>query len=265
MRITSAVTLVVLLLAAAIVLSESSWNYATQDRDLVSASSSMRHPLGTDDLGRDRAVRLAGAMLLGIAGSVVASALASAVAVTTGAAAAFAPAWIGRALLYGGDLFLTLPWLFLLMMVRAALPLSLPPLQSAGLTFLLLALLGAPAFLRVHYMRTAGLRRAEWLLHARAAGLRPWQMARQILPHLRPLLLTQFLLYVPACLIAEANLGTLGLGISDPLPSWGSMLQSLQNAVFLNNSRLVYVPIGMLVIVLTLLEFLLFNPKEASR
>lgn len=86
-----------------------------------------------------------------------------------------------------------------------------------------------------------------------------------MLPHLRPLLLTQFLLYIPGCLIAEANLGTLGLGISEPLPSWGSMLQALQNAAFLNSSRLVYLPIAALVLVLVLLEFLLFNPKEASQ
>ena len=265
MRLTAAVSLLALLFAAAVAIGLSSWSYAAQDRDAVSATASVHHALGTDDLGRDRAVRLAAAMLLGMAGSVAASAAASALAVGLGSAAAFAPAWVGRALLYGGDLFLTLPWLFLLMMVRAALPLNLPPARSAGLTFLLLAVIGAPVFIRVHYARTVAVRGAEWLLHARAAGHRRLQLARQFLPHLRPLILTQFLLYIPACLIAEANLGTLGLGVSEPIPSWGSMLQSLQNAVFLSNSRLVYVPIAALVLVLILLEFLLFDPKEANR
>ncbi len=265
MRVIASILLLVLTIAAVVIASGSRWSYAAQDRDAISANASATHPLGTDELGRDRNVRIAVALLIGVAGSVAASALASVIAVGVGTGAAFAPAWIGRGVLYFGDLFLTLPWLFLLMMVRSALPLSLPPIQSAGLTFLLLGLLGAPAFLRVHHARTTGLRRADWLLQARAAGMRPVQVARQIFPHLRPLVLTQFLLYVPACLIAEANLGTLGLGISEPLPSWGSMLQALQNSAFLNNSRLVYVPMAVLVVVLTLLEFLLFNPKEANR
>lgn len=265
MRVIGLSMLFLLLLAAGAILCRSSWSYAAQDRDAVSATVSATHPAGTDELGRDRAVRTAAALLLGIAGSIAASTLASGLAVGLGSSAAFAPGWVGPLMLYAADLFLTLPWLFLLMMVRSALPLSLPPIQSAGLTFLLLALLGAPAFLRVHYTRTAALRRADWVVQARANGLRPVQMVRQMLPHLRPLLLTQFLLYIPGCLIAEANLGTLGLGISEPLPSWGSMLQSLQNAAFLNSSRLVYLPMGVLVLVLMLLEFLLFNPKEANR
>lgn len=265
MRVVAAILLIIMTAAAAVVASRSHWSYAAQDRQAISAEASPTHPLGTDELGRDRAVRVAVALLIGVAGSAAASALASVIAVGLGTSAAFAPTWIGRGVLYFGDLFLTLPWLFLLMMVRSALPLSLPAMQSAGLTFLLLGLLGAPAFLRVHHARTAALRRADWLLQARASGLRRWQVARQIFPHLRPLVLTQFLLYVPACLIAEANLGTLGLGISEPLPSWGSMLQALQNSAFLNNSRLVYIPMAILVVVLTLLEFLLFNPKEANR
>lgn len=265
MRLIGSVTLILLLGAAAAVIMHSPWSYAAQDRAAISAAVTANHILGTDELGRDRAVRISAAMLLGIAGSVAASALASVISVGLGGTAAFAPRWMGSTLLYVGDLFLTLPWLFLLMMVRSALPLTLSPMQSAAVTFSLLAVLGAPAFLRVHYARTSGIRNAEWMLYARAAGLRPVQVARQILPHLRPLLLSQFLLYIPACLIAEANLGALGLGISEPLPSWGSMLQSMQNAAFLNSSRLIYVPMAVLVLVLTVLEFLLFKPKEASR
>ncbi len=265
MRLTASVLLFALLTAAALILWRSPWGYAAQDRTEISTSVTARHPAGTDELGRDRAVRTAAALLLGVAGSVAASALASALAVGLGSAAAFGPLWAGRTLLYFGDLFLTLPWIFLLMMVRAALPLTMAPLHSATITFLLLGVLGVPAFVRVHYTRTVGLRRAEWLLQARAGGLRRPQIFRQVLPHLRPLLFTQFVLYVPACIIAEANLGTLGLGISEPLSSWGSMLQSLQNSVFLGNSRLLYVPILLLVVVLMLLELLVFNIEETTQ
>ncbi len=263
MRIAGAACLVLLLALSSWTLWRSPWTYAAQDRAQVGTPSSANHPAGTDELGRDRAVRTAAAFLLGLGGSAAASVLASVLAVGLGVAAAFAAPVVGRTLLFAGDLFLTLPWIFLLMMVRSALPLSASPLTSAAATFLLLGLLGAPAFLRVHYARAASLRRAEWWLQARAAGLRPAQRLRQLLPHLRPLLLTQFVLYIPACIIAEANLGTLGLGVSEPLASWGSMLQSLQNSIFLGNSKLIYLPIALLVLVLIVLELLVFHTGEA--
>ena len=263
MRLTAAVLLLVLISAAACILWRSPWSSTAQDRVQIGASATADHPVGTDDLGRDRAVRTAAALLLGLAGSVAASALASTLAVSLGTAAAFLPSWAGRGLLYFGDLFLILPWIFLLMLVRAALPLTLPPIQSAAITFLLLGVLGAPAFLRIHYTRTLGLRRAEWLLQSRATGHRPAQVMRQILPHLRPLLLAQFVLYVPACIIAEANLGTLGLGVNEPLSSWGSMLQSLQSSVLLSSSKLIYLPIAVLVLVLVLLELIVFNKGDS--
>ena len=263
MRLIGAAILTLLLVLSAWTLWHSPWSYAAQDRVQVGASSAPDHPAGTDELGRDRAVRTAAAFLLGIGGSVAASTLASLLAVSLGMATAFATPLIGRVLLFAGDLFLTLPWIFLLMMVRSALPLTTTPMTSAAVTFLLLGLLGAPAFLRVHHSRANALRSADWWLQARASGLRPAQMLRQVLPHLRPLLLTQFVLYIPACIIAEANLGTLGLGVSEPLASWGSMLQSLQNSVFLGSSRLIYLPIALLVLVLILLELLVFNTGEA--
>lgn len=265
MRLMALLSLITILALATVTLWRSSWSYAAQDRLAIGTGISRQHMAGTDELGRDRAVRTSLAMLLGVAGSVGASALASLLAVGLGTAAAFASPWIGSTLLYLADLFLTLPWIFLLLMVRAALPLSMDPMHAAGITFLLLGLLGAPVFLRAHYTRTRALRRAEWLLQGRASGLRPAQIARHILPHLRTLLLTQFLLYIPACIIAEANLGTLGLGIGEPLASWGSMLQSLESAAFLSSSRLIYLPIVLLILILVLFELLAFNKGETSQ
>jgi peptide/nickel transport system permease protein len=66
--------------------------------------------------------------------------------------------------------------------------------------------------------------------------------------------LPQFLICVPAFLVAEANLGALGLGIAPPLPSWGGMLLELDNSALLARSEWVYLPIVLLIAVLLLLE-----------
>jgi ABC-type dipeptide/oligopeptide/nickel transport system permease subunit len=233
--------------------------YALQQRDAIAEGATLKHPAGTDELGRDRVARMSVALLLGFVGAGIASAVASALALSLGGLAAFAPRWAGRLLLYFGDLFLTLPWLFLLMMVRSALPLTLSAVHSAELTFLLLSVLSVPAFLRLNYTKVGQLKQADWLLQAQAAGLKRRQLVRHFLPHLAPVFVTQFLICIPACLMAEADLGTLGLGVTEPLPSWGSMLGSLQGAALVTDSHLIYLPLLLLVVVLVCLECLVFE------
>ena len=262
MRLATFAFLGVLLAAAACLLCMSPHTYALQDRGNIGATLSKTYLAGTDELGRDRAVRLSAALLLGFAGAGAAALLASGLAVLLGGTAAICPPRVSRLLLYGGDLFLTLPWIFLLMLIRSALPLNLPSWKAAGLTFLLLGGLGAPAFLRVNYQRISALLQSGWLVQAHANGLTPRQIARQVLPHLGPIFWVQFLLYVPACIVAEANLGTLGLGISEPLPSWGNMLNGLQSAALLGNSHLVYLPLAVLVFVLVALELAIFGARH---
>ena len=233
-------------------------SYSTQDRFAIGEGISQTHPAGTDSLGRDRLVRLAAALILGLAGALIASALTTAIAAVVGTAAAFAPKWAGWLLLLCSDAFLAVPWLFLLMIIRSSLPLTMTPLHSAAITFLVLGLLGWPACARAVHSGVLAIRHAEWMTYGHAGGLGPLQlMRRHVPPHLLPLLLPQFLVCIPAYLVAEANLGTLGLGVSEPLPSWGSMLLELDNSALLATSHLLYLPILLLVVVLLLFELLL--------
>ena len=256
--------LLALIVTASLIPPFSKFGYAEQDREHVAAAASYQHLAGTDELGRDRAVRIASALLLGLVGSISASVLATCLAVSVGVLAAFAHRAVAMCLMYLTDLFLTLPWLFLLMMVRSALPLTIAPIRSAAMTFLLLGLLGWPAYARVNYAGAVSVRNSEWLIQGRAGGLRTRQLAwRYVVPHLFPMCISQFLVLIPVCLIAEANLGALGLGISEPLPSWGSMLLALQHPAILASSHWVLLPIVLLVTVLMLLELLIVEVNYA--
>lgn len=206
----------------------SPYSYAEQDRESPSAGPSSRHPLGSDELGRDRLTRLLHGARVSLTLAPLAAFLTLAIAVLIGLTAGAAGGFAGQALTALTDLFSSMPWLFLLLIVRAALPLDVPAWTSVLITFLLLGSLGWPAAARVVKASVQAARQDGFLVQARAMGasrIRLW--TRHYLPSLRPVLAAQFWISVPLFILSEANLGLLGLGVSEPLPSWGNLLHEL--------------------------------------
>jgi ABC-type dipeptide/oligopeptide/nickel transport system permease subunit len=74
-------------------------------------------------------------------------------------------------------------------------------------------------------------------------------------------LLAQFCLSIPVFIITEANLGALGLGVSEPLPSLGSLLREMQDMVTLRPEPWRFVPVLVLVVVVSSFQVLL-NKQE---
>lgn len=204
------------------------YRYDAQDRDAVSAAPGHGHWLGTDDLGRDRVSRL----LFGMRTSLLAASGAATLTIVLGAAigmfASLAPPFVGALVLSLSDLVLSLPWFFLLVILRAALPLSVPAGESVALTFLVLGVIGWPVPARLVCDFLVSQRNSKVVRYAMACGMKERQAFRSVaLSGVFGILFAQFLVFVPAYVIAEANLGILGLGITEPVPSMGGMLRSL--------------------------------------
>ena len=75
----------------------------------------------------------------------------------------------------------------------------------------------------------AALRTSDFIVQARASGLHGSRLFFvHVLPSLKPVLYAQFWISIPVFILSEANLGILGLGVAEPLPSWGSLLRELE-------------------------------------
>jgi peptide/nickel transport system permease protein len=238
-------------------------SYAQQFRDTPDAAPSSQHWLGTDDLGRDRFSRLLYGTRISLLLAPAAALLATMLAALIGGAAGFGGGWLESCVLAMTDLFLSLPWLFLLIMVRALLPLNVSPMTSVTITFALLGCLGWAAAARVVCADARTLRDSDVVLLARATGASgPRLLWRHVLPNLRPVLIAQFWISIPVFILTEANLGILGLGVAEPLPSWGSLLRELESFSACSAQPWLFAPLALLV--LTVSSFhLVLNRQEA--
>ncbi len=204
-------------------------SYDTQFREAPDAPPSAKFPLGTDALGRDRLARLAYGTRVSLLLAPAAAVFSCAAAALLGGLAGWAGGFAEVAIVSAADLFLSLPWLFLLLIVRAALPLNVSPIASVTITFALLGALGWAAPARVVRAAVREIKTSDFMFIAQAQGCRPWRLlSRHLIPNVTPILLAQFWIAVPVYILAETTLGMLGLGIAEPLPSWGGLLREIE-------------------------------------
>ncbi len=238
--------------------------YSKQFRDATDAVPSRQHLLGTDDLGRDRFSRLLYGTRVSLLLAPAAALLASVLAGLIGGTAGFVGGWTERCVMAATDLFLSLPWLFLLITVRAILPLNVSPVTSVIITFALLGSLGWAAAARVVCADVRTLCNSDMILLARASGNGGFRLLwRHILPNLKPVLYAQFWISVPVFILTEANLGMLGLGVAEPLPSWGSLLRELESFSVFTPPLWQFVPLILLVAMLSCFHIVL-QKQESS-
>jgi peptide/nickel transport system permease protein len=218
--------------------------------------------IGTDGLGRDQFSRYLFGGRLSLFAGLLATSLALIIGLIVGMTAGFYGSSVDAVLMRLAELFLALPWVYLLLAVRAFLPLHLSPEQTF---FLLVTLIGAIGWARpARLIRGVVLSAKErnFVLVGRNLGATDlYLMRRHILPQVYGVVLAQAALLIPQYVLAEITLSFLGLGVGEPAASLGNLLGALQQYHVLTSYWWMFIP-GISLIPLFLAYFLMANALQ---
>ncbi len=220
---------------------------------LVESTDDARAPLlvlGADSYGRDAFSRLLyGARLsLGVAGTAALGALL--IGAFVGGLAGYLGGAMDELLMRGAEFLLVLPAIYVILALRAVMPLVLPASTVFGLLAGILALIGSPFVAQGVRGIVAEERRREYYTAAVAAGAGHARLLfRHLLPAARGFLAVELTVLLPAFVLAEATLSYVGMGFPGPSPSWGAMLQEASNVSAIADFPWVLVPAAAIFVV----------------
>ncbi len=180
---------------------------------------SMEHPAGTDQLGRDTFSRVihGGRVALQIAAVSVSASLL--LGLLLGMVAGYGPRWLDNALLLVFDTIRSFPTIVMALGVVAVTG------PSLGMVMVIIIIVTIPGFARLARTSTLAIRNSEFIVAERSLGA---GFARILWHHILPNVIGPLLILaamdVPVVITIESGLSFLGLGVSPPTASWGSIL-----------------------------------------
>ena len=219
------------------------YDYTPSNPDLIKSMPPFRGPdggfawthwMGTDNAGRDLFARVLLGGRISLAVGVISTIVSLIIGIAYGATAGYLGGRADEVMMRTVDVLYSLPYMMVIIVLLAFFGQQSP----LGQLFLLFAALGAVSWLtmaRIVRGQVISLKNQEFVLAARATGVRPWRI---ILRHLVPNTLGPVIVYatltVPSVMLLEAFLSFLGLGVQAPLASWGSLTaEGIQNiAIF---------------------------------
>ena len=192
--------------------------------------------LGTDGYGRDILSRLIYGGRISLFAGLLATALSLGAGLLIGVVAGYYGGFADDALMRLAELFLAMPWLYLLLAVRAFMPLRITPEQAFLLVVIVVGAVGWARPARLIRGVVLSAKERNYVLAARGFGASGFYLMRKhILPQAWGVMLTQAALLIPQYILAELTLSFFGLGVGEPVPSWGNMLAALQQYSVLSN------------------------------
>ncbi len=192
---------------------------------LKSLPPSWAYPFGTDRFSRDVLTRILYGARLSLSIAALAVLVSSTVGMVYGAVAGYAGGWVDAVMMRFIDAMLSVPRVLMLIAVLALWsPVPVPALV------LLIGLTGWFDVARIVRGQAMALRDREFVVAARSLGANPVRIVwRHVLPNVLSPVIIAGALAIGNVIMLEAGLSFLGIGVHEPMASWGTMFQDAAN------------------------------------
>lgn len=214
--------------------------------------------LGTDNLGRDLFSRIVYGSRISLTIGFAATAISLFLAIVLGGFSGYFGSAVDWAIMRFAEFFMLIPSLYFILFLRSLLNSKMDSGTSYMVITLILALVGWPGSARTIRGMVHSIKREEFVVDAQLEGIPPLVVIfRHIIPQISSLLIVSTALSVPGFIMSETTLSYLGLGISDPAVSWGSLInRDVSTLSNLRNFPWLLWPVLMLLLVTLAFNFL---------
>ena len=180
---------------------------------------------GADSRGRDIFSRLLFGGRISLSIGLIGVSISFTIGLLVGGIAGYYGGKIDNILMRLCEMFMMVPGFYLMLALRAAVPDDFNSFQVYLSIVVILSFIGWAGLARIIRGMSISLREREYVLAAKAMGMPDLEIIKKhILPHTVSYSIVAIMLSIPGYILGEAALSLLGLGIQDPLASWGNML-----------------------------------------
>lgn len=191
-----------------------------QDSYNILANPSSEHLLGTDQFGRDTLTRIMYGARVSLIVGVVAVAIACVVGVFLGLCASYFGGWVDTIIMRCSEALMAIPGIMVSMALIAILGNSIFDMAA------ILAFSTIPFYVRMTRAMALSIKSSDYVKAAQIQGAGSlYIMFRHVLPNSISPIIIMMMQQVGSTILMESGLSFLGIGITIPIPSWGTMVE----------------------------------------